>query len=233
VGPALPRPTVAIESILTAAGTAGPIAPGSLISIYGANLATGTEVASTTPLPTELGGTVVTINGTPIPLLFTSPGQINAQAPFEIQAGRATLAVQASGETSIPWLFDVGATGPAVFTTGVHAFAMNAADWSLNSAANPARPGQYLVLYCTGQGAVEGAVTGMPPASVLAMPLGGVQAWIGGRPATVTFAGLVPGFIGLLQVNVLVPAVEAGEQAFEIGIEGVASNTSLVSIGAN
>jgi adhesin/invasin len=55
-----------------------------------------------------------------------------------------------------------------------------------------------------------------------------VRVTIRGRPATVTFAGLAPGFIGLCQVNLIVPAAASGEQALEITMDGAAANSTVV-----
>jgi uncharacterized protein (TIGR03437 family) len=58
-----------------------------------------------------------------------------------------------------------------------------------------------------------------------------VQAKIGGLPAQVSFAGLAPGFIGLLQVNLMIPDVPAGDLPLEVSIGGVSATVTLVSVG--
>src|SRR5262249_8956917 len=76
------------KAIVNAASlTAGPVAPGSLISIFGSNLADATEFASATWLPRSLGGATLSINRVAAPLLFVSPSQINAQVPFGVPLG--------------------------------------------------------------------------------------------------------------------------------------------------
>ena len=70
------------------------IAPGSLISIFGSGLAQGANSASATPLPLSLGDVSVTMNGIVAPVLYVSPGQINAQVPNEVAAGPASLVVR-------------------------------------------------------------------------------------------------------------------------------------------
>ena len=69
------------------------VAPGELISIFGKGLAADGQT-STTPWPTILGGTCVTLNNQPLPLVMTSDGQINAQIPNTLAAGRYQLAVR-------------------------------------------------------------------------------------------------------------------------------------------
>src|SRR6185437_13679032 len=73
------------------ADTVNVAAPGSLITIFGTNMASGTATATNTPLPLNLNGTVVQIGNSFAPLLFVSPNQINAQVPFEISPGPVSV----------------------------------------------------------------------------------------------------------------------------------------------
>jgi uncharacterized protein (TIGR03437 family) len=224
----------AIAAVVNAASGSTSIAPGSLISIFGTNLAAAGEPASDMPLPAALNGTSVTIDGRTAPLSFVSPTQINAQLPFETVLGKAVAVVQTAAGQSTPATFTVTATGPGILTTGVndHALAVNYADGSLNSAEHPAGPGQYITIYLTGQGAVSPLVeTGAAaPADPFAIPAAPVTVKIGGKLATVPFAGLAPGFAGLLQMNLEIPQVEGGEQRLDIAIGGVAANPAVLSI---
>src|SRR6185436_8287658 len=90
-----------------------PVAPGSIISIFGINLAPSIATADRVPLPTDLASTSVRINGTLAPLFFVSPGQINAQLPFEVASGQATAVVTSPSGTSSGETFNVanGAIG--------------------------------------------------------------------------------------------------------------------------
>ena len=81
--------------------TAGaPVAPGSIISIFGRNLATGIGNAGSIPLPNNLGGASVRVNGVLAPLYYASPGQINAQLAFETSTGPASVVVTVGSSTS-------------------------------------------------------------------------------------------------------------------------------------
>ncbi len=231
-------PSTSTAGIGNAASGQTTIAPGSLFSIYGTTLATSTASAATLPLPTSLGGSSVTVNGKAIPLVFVSAGQINAQLPFEIQPGTATLVIQSGTLTSAPVPFTVAATGPGVFTQGAanptHAVALNLQDGTLNTAQTPAKPGQYVTAYLTGQGAVNIALaTGAaaPGVEPFALPVAPVKATLGGQPVTIQFAGLAPTFVGLLQMNLLIPNVIPGEQTLIVTIGGVASAPVTLSIG--
>jgi len=231
-----PPPATSIAGIANAASGMPFLAPGSLISIYGVNLASGTGSAGGVPLPTLLNGTSVTINGVVAPLIFASPLQINAQLPFETKVGTATLIVQSGTVKSAPATFAVAAAAPGIFTmpNSSHAVAQNYPGRTLNSADAPATPGQYVTVYLTGQGAVDHPLpTGAAaPATPLSLPLAATEARVGGRPAQVAFAGLAPGFVGVLQMNLVIPDVPAGEQPFEVSIGGAAANRTALSVKA-
>ncbi|HMC61828.1 MAG TPA: IPT/TIG domain-containing protein, partial [Candidatus Solibacter sp.] len=135
-----PPPATTSAAIVNAASGMPSIAPGSLISIYGVNLAARTDSAAGVPLPNLLSGTSVTIDGTAAPLIFVSPLQLNVQVPFESKGGTATLTVQAGSLKGTPVTFKVVAAAPGVFTmaNGNHAIAQNNPDLTLNSADSPA-----------------------------------------------------------------------------------------------
>ena len=126
------------------------------------------------------------------------------------------------------------AASPGVFTAPQtnHVLALNLADGSLNSAQSPARPGQYVTAYLTGQGLVDPAVTtgDIAPSSPFSFPVAPVVIKIGGVTAVVQFDGLAPGFVGLLQLNVLIPDVPAGELSFEASVGGVSDASAVISI---
>jgi uncharacterized protein (TIGR03437 family) len=229
--------TIAPGGVVNAASSQPSIAPGSLISIYASNLPPRSSFAESTPLPLELNGVSVLINGVRAPLLFAGSFQVNAQVPYEIPPGPATLVLNAGTVKSESAPIDIKPAGPGILTFPAtnHALAQNAADFTLNSTGNPARSGQYVILYLTGQGLVEPTVaTGAAAlSSPLSYPIAKVDATIGGRPATVAFAGLAPGMVGVLQVNLLVPSGASGELSVEISIGGVASPPALLSVGAN
>src|SRR5271157_5372805 len=71
-----------VDRVLNAASYTTPVAPGSLVAIFGGGLATASASAPGVPLPTSINGTQVLMNGTPAPLIFVSAKQINAQVPW-------------------------------------------------------------------------------------------------------------------------------------------------------
>jgi uncharacterized protein (TIGR03437 family) len=227
-------PVPAVTSIVNTASLLPPIAPGSLISIYGANLAAGDAAAPSMPLPYSLIGTSVTINGSPVPLAFVSSTLIHAQAPFETKVGTATVLIQTGTVKSAPVTFEVILAAPGVLTIpgSDHAIAQNYPGGAMNSPESPVQPGQYVVVYLTGQGPVDPpALTGAAsPASPVSAPLAPILAQVGGKEATIAFAGLAPGFVGLLQMNIVIPEVDTGEQPLEVSIGGEPANTTRLSV---
>jgi IPT/TIG domain. len=95
-------PGIAPGGIVEAASYSAPIAPGSLVTIFGNNLATSEITATSIPLPAVLGGTSVLVDGVSAPLLYVSPNQINLQLPSSLpfnQAAQVTV-VTSSGSSA-------------------------------------------------------------------------------------------------------------------------------------
>ena len=126
----------------------------------------------------------------------------------------------------------VAAVSPGIFTMDqtTSQGAVLHANYSLVSPTNPARAGETLVIYCTGLGAVQATVLSgdpSPAATTVAQP----TIRFGNQTGVVTYSGLAPGFAGLYQVNVAVPAgLAAGNQNLQITISGVSSNIATVAI---
>jgi uncharacterized protein (TIGR03437 family) len=214
--------------VVNAASSLPAVAPGGLISIFGAGLAAGMGQALGPSLPLTLAGTAVAVNGEDAPLLYAISGQVNAQMPFGVR-GPATLRLTtATGfvETAVT----VSDTAPAIFPAGV---------WHGTGApvtsGSPVRPGEAIVIYVTGLGDVDGGIaTGQgAPLSPLTSVLAPVRVEIGDRSLTPFFAGLTPGFVGVYQVNVMVPA-DLPPQAYPLRISarGNQSNTLNVLVQA-
>ncbi len=216
-----------INVILNSAGNgAGAVAPGSIVSVYGTNLATAAEAASQNPLPTVLGDTRILINGLPAPLLSASPGQINAQIPYETLGGIATVVALRGTSQSAPAALKVQETAPGIFV------ALNQ-DGTVNGSGHAAAPGSTLLVFATGLGPTEPSVpTGVAapagsPASVI-VPL---SAGMGGEKTAVLSAGLTPGMVGVFNVTLIVPDLAPGNYALAIQAGGAQSNSLTVIIG--
>jgi uncharacterized protein (TIGR03437 family) len=222
-----PAPSFSVSQVVNAASFVAGAAPGSLFTIMGANLSTGTAAADRLPLPTVLGGTSVHVNGKAVPLLAVSPGQINAQLPFSWPDATAEITVVADGITSAKQTVPVARTAPGLFQVAADRLLAINENGTLNDASNRARAGSIVVLYATGCGALEfdlqeGAATPVDKLYRTRLP---VTMTIGGKPAEVLFAGAAPGLSsGLVQVNVMVPELEAGEWPVVLVVGGAASN---------
>jgi len=181
------------------------------------------------------GASAVEVNGASIPLIVVTPAQINAQLPYETPAGPASAVVVTSAGRSAAGAFTVAAAAVGVFASAGSARAIAAnQDGSLNSPANPESRGRAIVLYVTGLGAVSPSVaTGQAaPLDTLSNANAAVHATVGAAAATLLFAGLTPGFIGLGQVNLLVPDTAAAGDAVPVVLEagGLSSTPVTVSI---
>ena len=147
-----------IDAVTDAASYVPRVAPGELASVFGTNLANGTQQASGFPLPTNMAGATVYINSSPVPLLYVSETQINFQVPSSLASGTASMYVSRSGGQSALFNFTVVTNAPGIFQdTSNHAIAQNP-DNSTNSDNDPVAPGAVLVVYLTGQGTVTNAV---------------------------------------------------------------------------
>jgi uncharacterized protein (TIGR03437 family) len=212
-----PPPVVAAGGVLNAASyqLQGPLAPGSLISVFGSLLAQGAVSAPALPLTNTLGTTTVSIAGRSLPLLYAGPDQVNAMIPYDLPINAThQLIVQRGTAISIPQPVSVLASQSGVFTTdltgkGAGIVVRVTADGaqSVVSTDNPTHVFEALVIYCAGLGDVDprqlaGQQATFAPLSTVTDT---VKVTIGGIDAPVVFAGLTPGFAGLYQVNAYVP----------------------------
>ena len=214
-------------SIFNAASFApitNPVAPGEFVSIFGSGLAGSTQSAQNLPLPITLGSTQVTVNGRSAPLLYVSPTQINLLIPFATSEPFATFQVTnntvASNQVTVytnltaPGVFTFTGLGGVTYAPGIGPAAVLHLDYTLVTSDSPAAPGETLVLYLTGLGAVTPPVAdgaagpSNPPSTANEFGSIGVDVYDASgvdTDATVSFAGLAPGFAGLNQINFVVP----------------------------
>jgi uncharacterized protein (TIGR03437 family) len=224
-------PLISSGGVVNAGSFQPVLAPGADASIFGTHFAATTVVAPSVPFPLTLGGVSVTVNGIAAPLIYAGTGQINFQVPYEIEIGTASIVVSVNGAPSPPAQVSIAPTAPGVlFSTGGQAIAQNQ-DYSMNGPGNPAQAGSYLTLYLVGGGmpsppVATGAPAPMSPLSTFAP----VSATIGGSPANVVFAGLTPGSVGLMQVNLQVPNLPAGTYPVQVTMGSGISNTPTVAV---
>jgi uncharacterized protein (TIGR03437 family) len=216
--PAEPPPN--IQSVVNSASLQPVLSPGVLVSIFGSHL-TGPTLSTTfddtASYPTSVASTSVTFNGVAAPLVYVSPTQINAIAPFSL-AGQTSLqvAVQRFERVSASFTVPLQDTAPAIFTssqtgTGQAAILQYAtgASLSYNSSSNPAPAGAYLEIFATGQG----LWTPPPQSDVFffgePFTTQPVSLTIGGQAAKIAYAGTLGATLSswsVLQVNAIMPA---------------------------
>ncbi len=209
-----------------------PISPGMITSLF--TLAPGavkfSDSLATTPglpLPTTLNDTQVLVNGTPAPLYFVSPNQVNFVVPYGIKdASSAEVQVvrASTGQLVATYSFSVSNVSPALYTTnasGSGALVALNEDNTVNSAANRIAKGKVITLFGTGAGFVSGA----PPDGVAAD--GPVPTDLKPRiaiqndfvaDADILYSGLAPGYPGLWQINFKVPDFVVPGDQIPVGI---------------
>ena len=225
------------------AGSSAPVtasvAPGALVALYGANLTGGGKVLTVAPgfpLPTDLAGTRVLVNGIPAGLLMTSPGQVNLQIPYETPPGTASVEVRLGANAAIATLVvPVAAQSPGVFSldlTGTGPCIATHADYRLITLQDPAQPNETVLIFLTGLGAVtptiaNGAAAGGPLRRVADS---GIQVLFNSVAGQITYAGLSPGYAGLYQINVLVPDHASVDGNVALGIRTAVAYSDLADL---
>jgi uncharacterized protein (TIGR03437 family) len=231
VAPVL-TPNGTLNAFAIAAEPGVPFAPGTIIQIYGANLASQATQATTIPLPTSLNQTSVIIGAMQAPLYYASPGQVNAQIPYELTAGRPyQLIVNANGALSTPYPVQLVADSPGIAQFAGGGIIAQHLDGSLVTEVAPAAPNEYLTMYLAGMGLIDQSVpsgTASPAANVLDL----ATLTLNGTPVTnVLYAGLTPTLVGLYQVNFQVPAgVPNGDLSLVLTQASGVSNTSVLPV---
>jgi uncharacterized protein (TIGR03437 family) len=209
-------------------------APGMDFALFGSGFSAQPIQASSSPLPLTLGGVSVAVNGIPAPLFYAGPNQINGQIPYVTPLGSSLVSVSVNGKASQTLASGNAAAAPGIFTdVALHCLAQNQ-DQSLNSPANPAKPGSFVVAYLTGLGQVDNPVsTGAPaPLSPLSRPLLAGLAQVDGQGANLQFLGLAPELVGVGQANVQIPpGASPGLRSLIVSVGGVASNACALYIG--
>lgn len=230
-GVALP----AVEGIENTADGSSAVAPGALFTIVGSNLSPVTESAGELPLPTTLGEACVTVNDTLVPLIRVSENEIGGQLPFEVTGG-ARLVVKGPGGTSEPFSFTAFSAAPAIFRTAATeteeglATVVRLKNNRLSTLTNPIHPEEVISIYLTGLGATSPPVPDGHPAPFdpLAVTLATPQVTLGGVNLPVLFSGLVPGQVGVYQINASVPYWTPTGMSVPLTISSGGQSTTLM-----
>jgi uncharacterized protein (TIGR03437 family) len=244
-GLAVAQPSVPTGGIVNGASFVKNVAPGALVSIFGTQLAASPAFPDTIPISTTLGGvTVHFVNGgTTIdaPLLFVGPNQINAQVPWDINPGNKTtnvnVVVSNNGKESAATPVTMEEFSAGIISIGNLAAVQNA-DGTLAQPAgsipgrttHPAAIGDTVVIYTTGLGTVVPAIPDgtIPPPGELINTQHKPSVYFGGITGEVQFSGLSPQFVGVYQLNVVVPNVVPGDAVpLQLVLGGVATSKSI------
>ncbi|MDR3702223.1 MAG: hypothetical protein P4L56_21430 [Candidatus Sulfopaludibacter sp.] len=228
------------------------VAPGSLVSIFGTNLASANALANSIPISTTLANSVtVTFNGVAAPLLgvFHDPvngDQINAQLPWEVSNGTANVVVNNSNGSSAPVGVNIGPS-PGIFASGTQAIAYGNSD-GIIAAANGSIPGltthpakindpATLVILATGLGPVNppvqtgNIVTDNQVHNTTTTP----TVTVGNVPAQVVFSGMTPQFVGVYQINIIIaPGTPTGDAIpLQITMSGITTPSNITIAVSN
>ena len=227
-------PTIGAGGVLNAAGFTPRLSPGALASVFGTGFTALFPVTSDAPWPASVAGATVTVNGVASPIYYLSSGQINFQVPWATAPGTGNVVVTVNGGASNTVSVPVSASATGLFYDAASGAAIvQNQDYSLNTPSNPAARGSTIIAYLTGSGPVSPAQSdGVPaPATGLVNMTSAYSAKIGSAAAQVTFGGLAPGFIGLGQMNIVVPATLApGTYPLSITIGSETSNTATIAV---
>jgi uncharacterized protein (TIGR03437 family) len=219
------------------------IATGSMFVIFGGSLGPAALVAATLPLPTTLAGTSVTVTSgnTSIncPMFYTSYGQVVAVMPSNTPLGTATVNVKFNNQSNSAFfsaIVNVVASSVGMFTPdstglgpGIFTDALTGSHITL---ANPATPGEILTGWATGVGALAGYDNAVPPPAAL-VNSPGVQVWVGGQAAQMSYAGRSGCCVAVDQLNFFVPKGVSGcSVPVFVASNGRTSTTTTIPIGA-
>ena len=242
-------PAVNPGGVQNTAGNAssGAVAPGSLVSIFGSNLAGSMAFSDSAPLSTTVGAVSVTIAGYAAPIVSVGSNQINVQVPWETptsdSAGPAAVVVTNNGTPAPPVNVTVAASAPSIYSVGGQAMALNAdGTWAAPSNSipginsHPAKIGDPggIVIFATGMGAVDSMIAdGANSSDLTRNTLAAPTVTIGGMPAQVISSTLSPQFAGVNQINVvLAPGTPTGNNvSVQITVNGtITSNIASIAV---
>ena len=223
-----------IVSVVNAADGTKPVAPGGLISVYGQQMSPVNVATQEIPLPTALGESCLTVNGIAVPMLFVSSQQINGQLPANVN-GNATMTLRTPGGISDNFYFSILPAAPSIFRSGTAGPETGLAtifrndNGQLITPTNPIHPGDIIVIYATGMGRTSPFVDSGLAAPAIPLPNTVIAAAVtlGGVPLNVLYAGLVPGEVGVYQVNALVPQGVPEGMDIPLVVSQAGSSTAL------
>jgi uncharacterized protein (TIGR03437 family) len=215
--------------------TSGALAPGTIAEVYGSQLASQTASPGSVPLPTTFNGTFALIGGLQSPLYYLSDGQLDIQIPSELPPTQQyVIVVSANNTYTVPQTIDLVPAQPGVASLPDGTLIAQHSDFTLVDSAHPAKPGELLVMYLTAMGATKSSVpsgAAAPSVEPLARVTLQPTVTVDNRSASIAYAGLTPGSVGLYQINFQIPQnANSGELNVVVTQGGVASNTTKLTV---
>ncbi len=240
--------TPVVQAMVSAASySAGAVSPGELVTLFGYGIgpATPASMSVTAGYATSiLQGTSVAIDGKNAAVIYVSRDQITVQVPYNVTLGTAKTVAVNSNSVIASGTVDTAAVAPGLFTLDGSGFGQAAALtfsqqsglYAVNGASAPARPGDIVILYLTGEGDYATSITPrtgyIVPSNLAPLPevTPTPAVTIGGAPAVVQYAGpMVGGILGLLQINAVVPDDATKGAAVPVTVD-ISGNTSQAGV---
>jgi uncharacterized protein (TIGR03437 family) len=211
-----------------------PLAPGTVADVYGSSLAPAQADTGMIPLPPEFNGTSVLIGALQAPLYSLSDGQLTVQIPTELQPSTDySIVVAANGGYTLPDSVTLAPVQPGVAASNGRVTAQHAADFSPVTPDSPATGGEMIILTLVGMGATDppvasgAAAPSDPMASTVIPPM----VTVAGQQADIVFAALMPGAVGLYQIELTVPSgLPSGDQPVVVTQGGVIANIAVLAV---
>ena len=229
VAPVTAKPGPVISRVLPAAGATFPLnaAPGQFLTIYGSNLTATTLSTPTLTYPTQLADVQVLVNGTPAPIDYISPSQINfvntsvtsglTQITVTSTNGQHTANILITAAVPAVFSLDASGTGPGAVINGITG--------QVIGASTPLHAGDYASIFLSGLGQTT-TQNGFQIAQIAP------TVTIGGQNCVVTYAGTAPTEEGVDQINCQVPTgiTPGATIPLVVTSNGRASNSVTVAV---
>jgi uncharacterized protein (TIGR03437 family) len=231
-------PEIAPAGVRNAAGDTAEraVAPGSIISIFGANLAPHEEVGPANPLAQTIAGVTLEVNGSLLPLISVSPERVNAQLPFDLPPGEHRLHLKTAAKQTVV-AFECKRNAPGLFGTPAGDVTIGLflrSDGSAVTTDNPASPGETLTLIGTGFGPLEpNAPTGFPLSTTQGFRMAdAIQLWADDMELQSLVAGPSDLGAGLSSIQFTVPAIasQPGMVSVKTTVGETVSNTVVLPL---
>ncbi len=240
--------TPVVQAVVSAASyAANAVSPGELVTLFGYGIGPSTAAGMTVVsgyAATSVQGTTVDIDGKAAPIVYLSRDQITVQVPYTVTLGASKTVSVNNNSVIATGTVATASAAPGVFTldgSGIGqaaalTFSQSSGLYAVNGAPAPARIGDIVILYLTGEGDYATSITPrtgyIVPSTLTPLPqLSPVPTvTIGGAAAVVQYAGpMVGGILGLLQINAVVPDTSTKGAAVPVTVD-IGGNTSQTGV---